>query len=160
MDTSLLTGALIHGGLGNYISNNIFFNSSTNQVELKSMSNTEPPNNNTVLRNVYFWYNKGSYLVGPKTNNWETSWLPEIDYNLYYNPNMKIADVSMTDFTPAGPTWNDWINAYNKRYDQNSLIDTDPMFKDVDNGNFEIDPSSPLITRLDFKPIPSYIAQC
>ena len=156
------------------ITNNIFYNSTefytqssniNGQIEIRPTPtpNGIQPYNNTILRNVYFYYNKSSYLInagGEPAGTWNISWIPEIDYNLYYNPNIKIGNFSLSQFTPAGSTWNDWIMAYNKRYDQNSLVDTDPMFKDVNNGNFEIDPSSTLITELKFEPISSYIADC
>ena len=169
---NVLSGCFFHGGQSNYVTNNIFYNTTENmpgpgqyghasfgEIQLQPMSSGTQPYNNTVFKNVYFWYNKTNVLV--HTNNkFNTSVFNEIDYNLYYNPNIKISNVSIPNFTPAGNTWNDWIMAYNKKFDQNSLIDMDPMFKDVSKGNFEIDPSSPLITKLNFKPIPSYIAQC
>ena len=157
---NVLCGCFFHGGQSNYVVNNIFFNTSEimpppgdyghgsmGQINIQSMSSGSMPYNNTALKNVYFYYNATAQLIHA-TGAWNISYFTEIDYNLYYNPNVKIGNVSITGFTPAGNTWNDWIMAYNKKYDQHSLIDTDPMFKDVNNGNFEIDPSSPWKTKL------------
>ena len=64
----------------------------------------------------------------------------------------------MTDFTPNGPTWQSRIDVNDKKFDQTSIIDQDTLFTKVNNGNFTIQPKSPLISQIQFKRISDYIS--
>eukprot|EP01084_Bolivina_argentea_P180532 311906_1 len=168
---NVLSGIDIHGGHSNYIENNIFYNTSEfstsnsnghvimGQLDIREMHSGQQPYNNSIIRNVFFYYNISSLLIQDFNGNFKQIYCKEIDYNLYYNPNIKISDINIANFTPAGSTWNDWINGYNKMYDQHSIIDHNPMFLNETAGNFIIQSDSPLLKQLKFKQIPKYIAQ-
>jgi hypothetical protein len=67
----------------------------------------------------------------------------EIDYNIYYNPDIPVDSVRFD-----GDTFSEW-QARGK--DEHSLI-TDPMFVDPKNYDFRLQPDSPAF-QMGFQPI-------
>eukprot|EP01084_Bolivina_argentea_P316465 548578_1 len=168
LKNQVLTGINIHGGFSNWIQNNIYYNSTEypqtpggfGQISFVDITKDGSKSlfNNTLIQNVIFYFNKNSKIITDKDHAFEPSFVSNMDYNLYYNPKENISNITLGGLTPAGNTWNDWINAYNKKYDQHSLVDVNPKFIDPLNGNFNIENDSQLITKLKFQPIPAYIA--
>jgi len=72
-----------------------------------------------------------------RTRNFESNW------NVFYNPNLKIDDVKFGTGSFA-----DWQR---RGYDRNSVY-ADPMFVDPDNFDFRLKPESPAL-KLGFEPI-------
>eukprot|EP01084_Bolivina_argentea_P302488 522107_1 len=164
LHTQVLCGINMHSGSGNWIQNNIYFNTSESpeipsqwgQITMIDIEN-DNPFNNTVINNVIYYFNKNSVIISNKGGTFDPNAFANIDYNLYYNPYINISQINLALLTPAGNTWQDWLNSYDKRFDQHSIIDINPGFVDEYKGNFNLKNNSPL-KKLGFKPIPSYIA--
>ena len=99
------------------------------------MSERPDPNGEIFVRNILIWKD------GPlfKEKDWwayETYW----DYNVYYQYGKPITFLKY-DF-------NEWQAL---RFDKHSLIE-DPMIRDIANGDFTLDESSPAY-KVGFEPI-------
>eukprot|EP01084_Bolivina_argentea_P140832 247524_1 len=169
MNKNELAGVFIHGGSDNIINNNIFYNTLENDdsetlygqtalQQTQASKNGPTIKDNSFDRNVYFWHNPKSLLVFTNHNEFKPEWIKHDDYNLYYIPNHNIKQLNIPYFTPCGNTFNQWLNCHQKKYDQHSIVDVNPKFADVEHGNFTIKNGSVLLTKLNFEPIPDYIA--
>lgn len=164
------TGAFIHWGVNNTITNNVFFNN-TNLGESGngqfSYAHVETPVNssaaNVFSRNVIAYYNL-SYAAASWTSaavgcpSWgecsDKHAFEEFDSNLYY---MYDADErawgNLADATPVG-TFAEWRKKM--KYDKSSIY-ADPGFE---AGGLCVSKDSPARTLLDFEPLEAVACEC
>lgn len=74
------------------------------------------------------------------------------DYNLVYKASQHLAQLS--SLTPLG-TLEQWQRS---GQDQHGVFDQDPLFADINAGNFSLLPGSPAL-KAGFKPIDAFIAE-
>jgi len=133
-------------GVGNRFENNILIVGPTNSAAIRSMAmGGERGDTHTYLRNII-------YIEGATTDvygfiNWNDTRVAESDYNLLWKPRGPLT----VDGGPADGAWQNWLNLFNKTYDQHSVV-ADPVFVDSANGNFHLRPESPAL-KLGFKDI-------
>ena len=164
------TGAFIHWGVNNTITNNVFYNNSNLGESSNgqfSYAHTVSAMNisaaNIFSRNVIAYFNL-SYAAA----SWSSaavgcpSWgecsdkhtFDEFDANLYY---MEGADEeawgNLADVTPVG-AWSTWRDEM--EYDLTSIY-ADPDFED---GSLCVKESSPARTQLDFEPLDEVACEC
>ena len=131
----------LHYGKDNTVINNIFADS---MVYTFGPGRWQNFNSVNAFRNIMV--NRVNNLPGINNPNggWHNSY--EFDYNLYYKPNI-------TEPLVFPSLTGDWQKDCSQ--DLNSLIQVDPQFVDWDNWDFRLKPTSPAITKLGFKPIPT-----
>jgi len=122
-----------HYGKENTVRNNIFALSPNAQI---MRTREEEHSSFTFERNIVYFDN--GELLG---SNWSNDRF-EMNRNLYW-------DAEGNDFTFAGESLDAWRE---RGHDTESII-ADPLFRDPENGDFQLDPASPAITELGFRPI-------
>lgn len=118
--------------LGNVIQNNVFALGKKAQMgRYGDLPNIQPPppNSNFIYRNIFYW-REGVLYSDKKWLNFNVIQ----DYNLYYDASgrpVKFLEYNFGEWTTKGPF-----------LDQHSVL-ADPLFVDVENGDFTLDPDSP-----------------
>jgi hypothetical protein len=135
------------------VRNNIF---ALARIEAISRSRAEPHKSVFFENNIVYW-TEGNLLAGnwedmpytfhfhPKNERGtrEDSLTFEMDWNLFYNPNLRRKEVRFKDLS-----WQEWQS---RGRDVHSLY-ADPLFVDPQKGDFRLKPDSPAF-NLGFKPI-------
>ena len=146
-------GYNLHYGREITVRNNIF---ALGRVEQLSRAQVEPHESVFFERNIVFW-REGELLAGRwrdrsytvvssplgKAGTREATETFSMDWNLYFNPDVPLAEVRFN-----GLTWKQW-NVAGK--DQHSLY-ADPRFVNAEAGDFRLRPDSPAFD-LGFEPI-------
>ena len=118
--------------LGNFACNNIFAlgkNAQTGRYGDLPHVHPPPPNSNFIYRNIFYW--KEGHLY------YDKEWLNfdvVQDYNLYYDASgrpVQFLTLGLEEWRKRGPF-----------LDQHSIV-ADPVFADVENGDFTLRPESP-----------------
>jgi hypothetical protein len=137
------------------VRNNIF---ALGRLEQLSRGRNEPHKSVFFERNIVFWREGKLYSQNWKDVPYEFHINPthtakhglakmtstfECDWNLYFNPTLKLDEVKF-----AGATWAEWHKRGKDLHSQYA----DPRFVDVDRADFRLQPDSPA-WALGFQPI-------
>ena len=169
LHTNVLGAVFIHGGYGNKVTNNIAFNTSNATMPgpglyghcdgargllLGSLGPGTFPMENSWERNIVLADTDDRMsIVGVARLNF-SNFIHQLTFNrnIYFSPYRDLS--SANDTTPLGD-WGEWQRG---GWDVDSKI-ADPMFLDVKNGNFGLDPNSPAL-KVGFIALPPGIDQC
>ena len=144
----------LHFGRDNTVRNNIL---AGGQREQLTRSRREPHTSFAFYNNIV-WWTEGPLHTGDwnDAEEYDFTYFPGrsrklkkttlCDYNVYYNPGKKIADVKFG--TAKTGAWADWQKAGQDRHS----VYADPLFKDVAAHDYTLLPDSPAL-KLGFRPI-------
>jgi hypothetical protein len=121
----------------NRVENNIFIESSGNQIDLRMGGS-----GNRFLRNIVYYTNPQAMLLAARSNADQA--IAECDYNLYWpagGQELRVRGIGSASYA-------DWQKL---GFDRHSVI-ADPLFVDAKNGDFRLRPESPAF-KLGFRPI-------
>ena len=133
-------GLMIQGGKDNYVHNNIFANSTKQQIQLNNFR--ENSTGNRFLRNIVYYTEPEALLMVAYRNSRQVI---ECDDNLYWH----MGDGPLTfRLTGGGDSYADWRKL---GQDAHSVV-ADPRFVDPAKNDYTLRPDSPAL-KLGFQPI-------
>ena len=144
-------GVFINGGKDNLVENNIFIDGANNQLQIRFWDSGFAKNN-VFRRNIIVYQDRNGTLweslkKGPKA--WQPNLISECDFNLYWHTGGLDLDSTQKAITPEG-NFEQWQRA---GFDRNSLI-IDPLFVNLDEGDYRLKSNSPALKQLGFEQIP------
>ena len=123
-------GIMLQGGKDNIVQNNIFVDSSRNQVQIANFMNNST--GAVFEKNIVYYTDSDAYTFYTGTFEEQTV---SIDKNLYFCPGVVTPKIN----SPSISSDEDWIK---KGYDVHSLI-ADPLFVDKDHDDYTLKQGSP-----------------
>lgn len=156
-----LSGSVMIKGIDPVIKNNIIANNDNRVIDdggsmlqttrtdaaffLQELNPGLPTRNAHVLQNIVAYHtNPNIYRLSVPTT---TTGLAESDYNLYYRTYTSTWSYDQYRFDGGNAhnpsDWATWIADYNGKYDQHSIVDQDPLFMDMANGDYRLRYDSP-----------------
>ncbi len=126
-------------GIGNLIENNILIVAPGNTAAIRNMEmGGERGDSHRYLRNIFYFQSSDGDVYG--FVNWAPDRVKESDYNLFWKPNGTLT----ISGGPAEGDFSKWLKLFGGKYDQHSII-ANPMFADIQENNFTLDPGSPVL---------------